>query len=148
MSYESPHVGAMGVLEHGDGLVYVREGKEGAEDTWNLPGGSLEEEESIRECAERELLEETGIEAEAEELLGVYMMESEAYGETVSVNVLECEKTGGDFSPRKEDSAKEVNTFTLEDLDEIDLRDEGLRRVAEDHYKKFSAPAQHVADLR
>lgn len=147
MSSENPHVGTLGVVPHGDGLLYVREGKEGAEDTWNLPGGSLEDGETLEECVEREVLEETGVEIEARELLGVYMLETERYG-AISAYVWECDVTGGDYSPRKEDSIKEVDTFPLEELDDLELRDDGLKTVSEDYWKKGYAPQENVTDLR
>ncbi|WP_257348546.1 NUDIX domain-containing protein [Pseudalkalibacillus decolorationis] len=41
-------------------------------DTWELPGGQVEEGETLTEAATREFLEETGIEAEIIGVTGVY----------------------------------------------------------------------------
>lgn len=43
--------------KYSDGWLYVRHQKR---DTWEIPGGHIEEDESSDEAAERELMEETG----------------------------------------------------------------------------------------
>ena len=57
-----PKVG-VGVIVCKDGKVLFgkRKGSHGSE-TWSLPGGHLEFSEEIFDCAQREVLEETGIE--------------------------------------------------------------------------------------
>ena len=39
---------------------------------WGLPGGSVELNENLAECLDREIMEETGLQVEIERLLGVY----------------------------------------------------------------------------
>jgi 8-oxo-dGTP diphosphatase len=41
-------------------------------DWWNLPGGGMEEGETVDEALHREVLEETGLEVEVGKLVGVY----------------------------------------------------------------------------
>lgn len=41
-------------------------------DVWGIPGGALELSETLEECGERQVLEETGCELGSLELLGVY----------------------------------------------------------------------------
>ena len=54
------------------GILLVRESKPSALGRWSLPAGRLENRESLREGAEREALEETGLKVEARALLGIY----------------------------------------------------------------------------
>ncbi len=49
------------VVEHDGALLLVRHRKPDREPYWVLPGGRLEPGETIPECAEREVLEETGL---------------------------------------------------------------------------------------
>src|ERR671917_1085863 len=50
------------VVARGRSLLLVRHEKSGRDPYWVLPGGRLEPGETIPECAERELMEETGLE--------------------------------------------------------------------------------------
>jgi len=60
----APRVG-VGVIVVRDGLVLLgqRIGSHGA-GTWALPGGHLEFGEAVEQCAEREVMEETGLQVE------------------------------------------------------------------------------------
>jgi len=69
---ERPIVGVGAViLNHGRVLV-VRRATEPLKGEWSIPGGVLELGESLRQGAEREALEETGLQVEAGEVLEVF----------------------------------------------------------------------------
>src|SRR5271167_4400528 len=53
-------------------VLLVQRANEPFAGAWALPGGFVERGEQVREAAPRELAEETGLEAGALELLGVY----------------------------------------------------------------------------
>lgn len=58
---QHPRVG-VGILIEKEGQVLLGKRKGGHGDsTWSLPGGHLEFGETVKECATRELLEETGL---------------------------------------------------------------------------------------
>ena len=72
MGWDVPRVAVDAVLVHEGKLVLVRRGKEPFRGRYALPGGFVEFGESLEEAVEREVLEETGLAAEVERILGVY----------------------------------------------------------------------------
>jgi 8-oxo-dGTP diphosphatase len=58
---DRPRVGVGAVVFREDRVLLVRRGIAPAQGLWAIPGGGLELGESLREGAEREILEETGV---------------------------------------------------------------------------------------
>ena len=68
---ERPLVGVGAVIVEGDRVVLVRRTAPPMAGEWSIPGGLLELGETLRAGAEREALEETGLQVEAGEVVGV-----------------------------------------------------------------------------
>lgn len=66
-----PLVGVGAVIVEGDRVVLVRRTAQPMAGEWSIPGGLLELGETMRLGAEREAREETGLQVEAGEVLGV-----------------------------------------------------------------------------
>ncbi len=80
---------------------------------WALPGGFMDEGETIEQAAVREAFEETGLEVELETLLGIYSRpDRDPRGQTVSV-VFVARATG---TPRGQDDALRARIFRLGEL--------------------------------
>jgi ADP-ribose pyrophosphatase YjhB (NUDIX family) len=62
-------VGVVAFIERNDSLLLERRPDSG---TWGLPGGALDEDETVREAIAREVHEETGLETVSVELSGVF----------------------------------------------------------------------------
>ncbi len=69
---DRPIVGVGAVIVSGGRAVIVQRGTEPLKGHWSIPGGALEIGETLRQCAAREALEETGLQAEAGEVLEVF----------------------------------------------------------------------------
>ncbi len=69
---DRPIVGVGGVVIKGDRVLLVRRGSEPLKGEWSIPGGTLELGEELAAAARRELKEETGLEVEPLEVLGVF----------------------------------------------------------------------------
>jgi len=67
-------------------------------DWWNLPGGGMEVGETVDEALRREVAEETGLEAEVEQLVGVY---SKPQKQEI-VLTFRCHITGGTLTATEE----------------------------------------------
>lgn len=66
---DNPRVAVGAVVFKGECVLLVRRGQPPAEDLWAIPGGRVEIGETLQEAAEREILEETGIQIRAAEPL-------------------------------------------------------------------------------
>lgn len=70
-------------ITRGDALLLVKEHKDAAKDKLGLPGGKLEEGETLEACAVRECLEETGLHVRLKNLLMVSQKPHTHEGNTV-----------------------------------------------------------------
>ncbi len=109
------------VNERGEVLLQKR-GDEGNEGLWGLPGGAMELGESFQEALHREVKEETGIDVEINEFLGIYSKYHFTYpdgdkSQTVLV-VFICSPKGEDF---KVDGGEtlELRYFKKDEIPEI-----------------------------
>jgi 8-oxo-dGTP diphosphatase len=60
---DAPRIGVSVLCVRDDFVLMIKRGKSPYENHWSLPGGLVELGESLRDAAERELLEETGVKA-------------------------------------------------------------------------------------
>lgn len=66
-----PHVGVGSVIIYNDQLLLIKRKFNPDAGKWSIPGGHLELGERVKEAAEREALEETGIKIKATTIAGV-----------------------------------------------------------------------------
>jgi ADP-ribose pyrophosphatase YjhB (NUDIX family) len=104
-------------------VLLVERGKEPWKGKWSLPGGRLEFGETVREAAQRELAEETGIEATLVKLVDVEdAIMRDANGDAMAHYAIVC-FTGhwrrGEAEAR--DDVRRVRWAELDTLDRLDL---------------------------
>ncbi|MEV4225935.1 NUDIX domain-containing protein [Streptomyces bobili] len=103
-------VSVAGVVMRDDGrLLAIRRADNG---TWELPGGVLELDESPERGVAREVLEETGIHVEVDELTGVYKNTTRG----IVALVFRCKPSGG--SERTSSESTAVDWLTPEEVGE------------------------------
>ncbi len=110
--YLNPVVGAGALVEKDGQVVLVRRGVEPKAGYWSLPAGYVEADEMAEDAAVREMEEETGLEIEIDDLLGVY-----SFGKEPQTGVLilySANAVGGEL--RAGDDALEVRTFDPADI--------------------------------
>ena len=102
------------IVDRDGALLLVRHEKPDREPYWVLPGGRLEPGETIPECAERELLEETGLEGQFVGVLYVSEFISEGR-HTVDVTV-RAETPVGEARLGSDPEVEEGSEPTLREL--------------------------------
>jgi len=127
-------VGAL-VIEDGRALM-IRRGKEPLKGEWSLPGGAVEIGETLADAVKRELREETGLDAEVGEVIGVFdRIYPDASGRTeyhyILVDFL-CRRTSGDPNPAGDvDAAQWLSRVEIASLEPMQpfLKDLILRHL-------------------
>lgn len=79
------------VIKRGDSFLVIKEFKPSVAGKWGLPGGKLEEGESLRDCVRREVQEETGFAATSEKLISVINKPKTHEKNTVVRFIFQCE---------------------------------------------------------
>ena len=67
-----PRVGVGGIVVHDGKVLVVRRGHEPLKGRWSIPGGLVEVGESLQQAVRREIKEETGLDVEPLEMMGVF----------------------------------------------------------------------------
>ena len=99
-----------GYFELDGGIVLIQRAIEPGYGKWTFPGGFVERGETTEAAAEREVLEETGLEIEVAGIIGLYSYE----GQIPAIAVFEARITSGE--PRALDETMDVKSFTRDNL--------------------------------
>ena len=115
--YERPTLASDGIVLIDDKLVLIKRGREPYKGSFAIPGGILEYGETVEECVVREMEEETGLQTEILDIVGVYSRpDRDPRGHFVSV-VYYLSMIGGEL--RSGDDAAEVRLFPLDQLPDL-----------------------------
>lgn len=114
--YHNPVPAAGGIVVRDGRVCLVRRAFEPRKGYWSIPAGFMEYSESPRECAERELAEETGLAAVAGDVLGVYSGFDDPRQHAVLI--VYWMRESEERPPVPGDDAEAVEFFRPEDLPE------------------------------
>lgn len=100
-------------------FILIKRRNDPYKDCWALPGGFVEYGETVESAAMREAKEETSIDVELKDLVNVYSEpDRDPRGHTITIAFT----AKGDFLTRKaDDDASDIDIFSPEDLDEINI---------------------------
>jgi len=103
VGYATPKVDVRGVVFREEKILLVKERVDGG---WTLPGGWADIGQSLKECVEREVWEESGFEARAVKLLAAYDREKHPHTPRLPFHIYKffflCEIVGGKEKPSYE----------------------------------------------
>lgn len=120
---ECPLVGVGAVIVKNGQVLLVKRGHAPLSGEWSIPGGLLEVGETLRQGAEREALEETGLGVRATELLGVFERmipddEKRTRYHYILIDFL-CEVTSGEVQASGD--ADEAHWFSADEISTLPL---------------------------
>ena len=114
MKYKSPKLTVDGILFTDQSILLIRRKNPPFKDSWALPGGFVEYGETTEDAVKREFFEETGLQVDIIELVGVYSDPSrDPRGHTISIVYLLKKMSG---MPKGGDDACDAKFFEVSNL--------------------------------
>jgi mutator protein MutT len=128
MTRERPVVGCLAVVRRAEKILLVQRNKTPGIGKWGFPGGHLEMGETVRECAVRELREETAIEAASVRVLTAFdFITRDEQGQPIrhyTLIAVLCEWRAGDGELLQDASA--FGWFTVAEAQKLDAFPDAL----------------------
>jgi ADP-ribose pyrophosphatase YjhB (NUDIX family) len=115
-------------------MILLANHVDGSESYWVLPGGALENWETLKECAVREVKEETGLEIKVRRLLFVDEAISEDKRVVVTNIVFLGEIIGGRLNPKPMGYFRGAEFIHVNQLDEINFYPRITAKVLKEAY--------------
>ena len=131
---KQPLIGVGALIVENGRVVLIKRGKAPLLGEWSIPGGMLELGDTLRQGAEREALEETGLVVRATELLGVFdRVVPDAEGKIIYHYVLIdflCERVSGELHAGAD--AADARWYKPEEVADLPLTEDtaGVIRAA------------------
>lgn len=133
LGHVTPKVGGRAAVFDDDGRALLIERRD--DGTWSHPGGFTEPNERPVDTAVRETREETGLDVEPIELVGVYPRVAGEYGPHGFVGIVYlCDVSGGSL-----ESSRESETVKFRDVDAVSEWHKDHRRSIQDAYDVWAA---------
>lgn len=129
--YQGPKLVAASIFELDGGIVLIQRDIEPGYGKWTFPGGFVERGEVAEAAARREALEESGLEIEVGEVVGLYSYE----GQMPAIAVFAGRVTGG--APQALDETMAVEVFPREGLPWGKLAFPSTEEALKDYLRRF-----------
>jgi ADP-ribose pyrophosphatase YjhB (NUDIX family) len=129
--YQGPKLVAGAIFELDGGIVLIQRDIEPGYGKWTFPGGFVERGERAESAAEREVLEETGLEIEVREIVGLYTYE----GEVPAIAVFAAGVTGGEPIPL--DETMDVRSFPRDGLPWAEMAFPSTEHALKDYLRRL-----------
>jgi 8-oxo-dGTP diphosphatase len=129
--YQGPKLVAATIFELDGGIVLIKRAIEPGYGKWTFPGGFVERGERAEAAAEREALEEAGMEIEVGEIVGLYSYEDQI----PVIAVFSGRVTGGEPQPLDETMA--VKVFPRDALPGGELDFPSTEQALKDYLRRF-----------
>lgn len=122
---DAPRVAVGAVVLHQDKVLLVLRGQAPSKDMWAIPGGRVELGETIKSAAEREVLEETGLQVIAGEVTYTFDVIDRDPEGRIRYHYVILDLLAEPIDPTQPlaaaDDARDVRWFTLDEINELTL---------------------------
>jgi ADP-ribose pyrophosphatase len=122
---DAPRVAVGAVVRHQDKILLVLRNQAPAEGVWAIPGGSVELGETLQAAAEREILEETGLQIKAGPVIYTFDVIQRDEAGRVQYHYVIIDLLAQALDPTQPlqpaDDVRDAAWFGLSDLDDPDL---------------------------
>ncbi|HEX2057760.1 MAG TPA: NUDIX hydrolase [Actinomycetota bacterium] len=108
----APQVAVGAIVVRDEKLLMIRRAKEPGAGLWSLPGGRVEHGEYLADALRREIAEETGLEVEVRDLVGIL----EVVGDPHYVILDYFAEVAGDASPVASGDASDARWVPLDEV--------------------------------
>ncbi|MCA1688324.1 MAG: NUDIX hydrolase [Actinobacteria bacterium] len=129
--YLGPKLVVGAIFELDGGIVLIQRSIEPGYGKWTFPGGFVERGEVAEAAAEREALEEVGVEIEVTDIVGLYTYE----GQVPAIAVFAAHVTGGEPAPL--DETLDVKRFPRDELPWSEMAFPSTEQALKDYLRRF-----------
>jgi 8-oxo-dGTP diphosphatase len=114
--YDNPATGVAILVEKDRKILFVKRNVMPKKNRWALPGGFIEQGETIEKAALRELKEECNMEGRNVKILSIFAEQTAIFGTVIAVGVFMTSAAG---NVRAGDDAKEAKFFSIDKMPKI-----------------------------
>jgi ADP-ribose pyrophosphatase YjhB (NUDIX family) len=118
---------ASAAVWHEGKVLLVKRGRSPGKDFWSLPGGKVEQGETLQEAALREVLEETGLSPKIHGLIGVFKVAAGAV--QYEISCFAAQSSRQELMPG--DDAADAQWFSPDDLQSLNLAPNTLDAIVQ-----------------
>jgi 8-oxo-dGTP diphosphatase len=129
--YLGPKLVVGAISESEGGILLIQRSIEPGYGKWTFPGGFVERGEVAETAAEREALEEAGVEIEVTGIVGLYSYE----GQVPAIAVFSARVIGGEPAPL--DETLDVRSFPRDELPWSEMAFPSTEQALKDYLRKF-----------
>jgi mutator protein MutT len=115
-----PQLGVGAIVVHDGELLMVRRAHDPAKGLWSLPGGRVESGEYIADAIKREVKEETGLDVDVHDLVGIFEVMGDAKWKTHYVILDYAAVPVGDTEPRAAGDASEARWVPFDQIEKLE----------------------------
>ncbi|MBU0731900.1 NUDIX domain-containing protein [Patescibacteria group bacterium] len=115
-------------------IVLIQDARERSYGRWGLPGGALRHNETVEDAVLRGLKEDTGLEGEADSIIGIHHWYYPEVGYGLIYKILAVKNIKGDLKPASKDvlTAKLYDAHDIFKMPDESCRHKELKQVVKD----------------